>query len=217
MAAKKKPRKLCGDSGQLTAKGVPCTNPVKRGTDKCGTHSSPNAGRPRKTPSQVAYVDKENKPVTYHQGIVSRIGIGVPLVFIARGVGIHDSTIRGWLDEGEADIQHDRLTEFSEFSAAYRRAEGDAITEALAGIRKAGRDGQWQAFKWYLGCVLPQQFGAQATIHHDGQVSLVEQHSDELVGLLSDFVMRLNLDDDTMERVPDAIEAVFGKAEHQPD
>ena len=75
--------------------------------------------------------------------------------------GISLTTYHVWMDKGApvADEEEHPDPAFRDFREAIDEAKARLKTELLANIRKAGRDGKWQADAWILERKFPDEFG----------------------------------------------------------
>jgi hypothetical protein len=106
------------------------------------------AGRPSKlTPDREALILDALRAGNYRETVARYVGIGV-------------STLYGWLERGEADLeQHEQreaeghdpgeLTIYAEFSEAVTRAEAEAEVHAVTTLQSAMKD-DWRAAAEYL-------------------------------------------------------------------
>lgn len=86
--------------------------------------------------------------------------------FVARGLSYQHAAEASGIHR---DTFHDWMRKYSDFSDAVKRARARGISERLARIEKAGRDGTWQADAWYLERVAPQHFGRYRLRSEDSQ------------------------------------------------
>lgn len=89
-----------------------------------------------------------------HERLVSRIAAGAYKQHAALECGIADKTIHNWIHRGEQGEEP-----FATFLRDIRKAEGQAIYDALSIINACARAGNWKAAAWKLERKYPDQFG----------------------------------------------------------
>lgn len=208
MAAKK--RKLCGDSGQITAKGTPCGNPVKKGTDKCGAHAG-STGAPAKRPTDTYVVESDGTKRSYTEIAAAYASIGMTKHRIARDMRMAPATISGWWERGEADFEENVESEFRDFYLQLEHGRAAFVRKALTRLDAAAKDGEWRANIAQLQLVLRDEFGPKATVEHSGEINLVERHAEQLLTPLMAILDELGVVDDP--RVPNLIEKHYASLE----
>lgn len=90
-------------------------------------------------------------------------------VHVAQALGISEATWYRWLQEGEK-AQSGLKREFYE---AIKKAEGEAIAERVAIIRRAALDGNWQAAAWWLERKFPELYGKREAIAGSSEFKVV--------------------------------------------
>lgn len=73
--------------------------------------------------------------------------------------GISETTFYRWLETGEKDKDRQKASIYREFWEAIKKAEASHKMELLNTIRKAGKDGNWQAAAWELERRYYNEFG----------------------------------------------------------
>lgn len=213
-------KKLCGDSGQLTAKGKPCGNPVQKGSDKCGAHGG-KSGRPPITPSSIAVAATDDTPAqTYGKAIAALVRLGMRQGPAAARLAIHHSTVASWVERGEADAEAGKETEFSEFVREMTVAQSAFLSDMLQQVHRAAKgtpdkQGDWRAAMALLERLRPEDFSLKHQVEHSGQINLAEQHTDQMVFVIGAILAELELTDEQLARVPDLIEKHLKDAEQQ--
>lgn len=79
---------------------------------------------------------------------------GVPRMHAAWACGVDPDTVRNWIKRGDRGEPI-----FSDFSAAVKRAQADAVADRVRLIKAASKDGSWQAAAWWLERRHPSEFG----------------------------------------------------------
>lgn len=92
--------------------------------------------------------------------IVTAIKQGATYKLAAKYGGVHYDTFNEWMKQGEQDSEG----EYSEFSDAVKKAEGEAAVKWLKVIDAAGKE-SWQAMAWKLERRYPQEYGRQIQEH----------------------------------------------------
>ena len=80
--------------------------------------------------------------------ILDAVRNGAPREVAAQSAAIDDSTLYRWLEQGEADTEHDAASDFREFRDAIKKADAEAEITAITAIRASVL--QWQALAWWL-------------------------------------------------------------------
>lgn len=118
---------------------------------------------------------RKNTP-SAKERIIEAVGLGATYERAAAAGGIGYSTLREWI---LAD---------AEFAEAVKQAEAQRANEALSAIRRAARDGQWQAAAWLLERRYPGEYGRTVQEHRGKQELIVvykrdwrgrDEHGDE--------------------------------------
>lgn len=106
-----------------------------------------------------------------HAALVEALTTGCYRETAARAAGIGVSTLYRWLEQGEADIEHDKATPHRELREALEKAEADAEQTALKIIRAAAPK-NWQAAAWMLERKNPDRWGRRDAmkVEHSGSV-----------------------------------------------
>jgi hypothetical protein len=94
--------------------------------------------------------------------ILASIRLGLPYYQAARAGGIAPSTFWAWMAAGRKDAVAKKVSPFSEFLDAVKKAEAEHVREAVGVIRKIGKK-QWQAMAWILERRHPKDFGNDRT------------------------------------------------------
>lgn len=184
------PRPMCAGT---TAKGAPCGNRAKAGSDYCASHLGTVGRHTRLTPE-------------VHVAIVQALQAGAYQDAAATAAGVGVSTYYAWLERGEADLDAGlNRTPYAEFREAVSRARASAEVTAIATIQAIGlglqRDGlppsdpQWRALAWFLERTFPSKYGRREHVEHsmsDGPTErIAEQVEDrraELMAILGENV-----------------------------
>lgn len=89
----------------------------------------------------------------------------------AHVAGIGVSTLYRWLEQGEADIEHDKATPYRELREAIEKAEA-AAEKKLLEIILAAAPKNWQAAAWTLERKNPARWGRRdfTKVEHTGRV-----------------------------------------------
>lgn len=114
-----------------------------------------DVGRPTKyTPDTVAKITKALK-------------LGSTRRLACQYAGISEDTLANW------------LRDYSDFSDAVNKAEGDGSVEWLNRIEQAAKRGSWQAAAWKLERLYPNEYGRQVIDH--------QSKGAQLTGLILDL------------------------------
>lgn len=128
---KRKARKRPRCKGKTQA-GKRCTNPAKKGSTYCGSHSG-KSGQPTKfTPETQAKILQGTQLANFK-------------TTVCKGAGITEVSLATWLDQGKADIDAGAETEFSEFFRAYTQAEAEGEERLVAHLQAAAQKGSVRA------------------------------------------------------------------------
>lgn len=92
--------------------------------------------------------------------------LGLPYELCSDFAGIAPGTFYDWMNRGKAEPG----SRFAEFSDAVKAAQGASAASAMARIREASENGQWQAAAWILERRFPQHFGRRQQIEHAGSI-----------------------------------------------
>jgi hypothetical protein len=180
------------------ANGDPCRSWAMKGRDVCKPHSGDeDVGRPTKLTEDLQH------------RVTQLLRNGNYAETAAIASGISPATYYHWIEQGEADVQHGRRTEFSEFSEACERARAEAEAVMLNQIRQAGagtlraetdekgeptgrmvgKPGDWKATAWVLEKTRRDRFGQHSKVEHGGGVKvrnepvIVPEDDERLVGV----------------------------------
>lgn len=104
---------------------------------KSSCRDSRKVGRPCKLTPEV------------QERITQALNVGAYRAEAAIYAGIAASTFYSWMERGEADREHDRVTEFSQFVDAVELAEARSEILLLGLITKAA-ERDWNAARWRL-------------------------------------------------------------------
>lgn len=109
------PDDICGHEKN---DGEPCTFEPKYDDGKCGHHTECDTGAERREgrPSKLSYERQEK--------IAQAIEQGKSLNSAARMAGVDPSTVYGWIDRGESEIDAGNENEYTEFYKRLTRAKG---------------------------------------------------------------------------------------------
>jgi hypothetical protein len=105
----------------------------------------------------------------------------------ARYAGIDPATFYRWMQKGDGTDDH-----YGEFREAVENAKAAAEVENVAIIRRAARDGTWQAAAWWLERTRPQKYGRKERYEVTGaeggslQVDVSMQDLEEKVSRILD-------------------------------
>lgn len=92
--------------------------------------------------------------------------LGLPYELCSEYAGISATTFYDWMNRGKAEPG----SRHAEFSDAVKAAQGASAASAMARIREASDNGQWQAAAWILERRFPQHFGRRQQIEHAGTI-----------------------------------------------
>ncbi len=118
------------------------------------------------------------------EAIATGIRNALPYEDCAALGGISVGTYYRWMEAGApvADDEEHPKPDFREFRETIDGAKARLKTELLANIRKAGRDGKWQADAWILERKFPDEFArvdrAIVTGREDEPVEIVVRFAD---------------------------------------
>jgi len=106
------------ECGALKNDNEPCTFPGKYPDGKCGHHTEHDTGADRREgrPSKLSYERQEK--------ICGAIESGKSLNSAARMAGVDPTTVIGWADRGESEIEAGNENEYTEFYERLTRAKG---------------------------------------------------------------------------------------------
>ncbi len=90
--------------------------------------------------------------------ICDLIGEGSYAVVAAQAVGIAESTYYLWKRRGQADLDADETTIYSEFSQSLKKAECEVEMKAVACVLDAAENGKWVAAMTFLERRWPQRW-----------------------------------------------------------
>lgn len=110
---------------------------------------APHIGRPSKLTAKTK------------KRLLEAIELGATYLDACGYAGIHDRTLRRWVETGERDLDADPPIE-SEWAALVndiRESEGKAVVKWMAKIEKAASEGNWQAAAWKLERRYPERYG----------------------------------------------------------
>lgn len=115
--------------------------------------------------------------------IVKSLQAGVFQEMAAHSGGIEVCTYFSWLSRGRTEKERresggspDRKESiYVNFVDAVSKARAMAVTRAVASIQKAGLDGDWKAFVWWLSHSYPEQYRRELpeSGRRDGQLDYV--------------------------------------------
>jgi len=91
-------------------------------------------------------------------------------------LGMSEAAFYAWRERGEADLEAELVTPFSEFAEACARARAEGKAMVLQSIRQAGmgsedRSGDWKALAWFLERSFPDEYGQRREVKHSGAVA----------------------------------------------
>lgn len=106
-----------------------------------------------------------------HTALVTALTSGCYRETAAKVAGIGVSTLYRWLEQGEADIEHNRTTPYRELREAIEKAEADAEKKLLDTIQAAAPK-NWQAAAWMLERKNPDRWGRRDAmkLEHSGRI-----------------------------------------------
>lgn len=132
---------------------------------------------------------------------------GMPYSQACQLAGINYSSFRNWIIQAKRD-EADGIDDSRhvKFFRAVQKAEAERTLEAVALIRKAGRDGRWQANAWYLERRYPHQWGTRVEVqeHHLGVAAVGQQ--DALMDVEAGAILSDVKDDDLLEAAMAVVE-----------
>lgn len=109
--------------------------------------------------------------------IIQAVRAGSYISHAAEFAGVHRDTVYGWLERGRAErtrLANDPKAKpdpdaavYAEFSDTLTRAEAEAVIEACAAWKSAGRT-DWRAAKEWLARRHGDEWGDRARIEHAG-------------------------------------------------
>ena len=130
--------------------------------------------------------------------ICKLLGAGNYVCAVCDYVGIAESTFYDWLERGE-----DGEEPFAEFHESVKREAAKAEIRAASEIQKAGQQGTWQAWAWFLERRYAKRWGRHVTEHtlkgevgvkHSGEVEINDNEYAavlaELAGISTDGASR---------------------------
>jgi hypothetical protein len=91
------------------------------------------------------------------------IGNGNTVSNVAPYMGITETTWYRWMEKGEEST----IGIMREFYESIKKAQPVARIAAISGILQAGKEGNWQAFAWYLERTDPDNFGRKDRIKQE--------------------------------------------------
>ena len=116
--------------------------------------------------------------------ICNEIKRGTPITSACLIAGISKDTYYRWYRKGEKA----KTGKFKEFYNKIEEAKAYAIALRVENIRKAGRNGSWQADAWWLERMDPENFSRKdnvnvksENINHNLNINLNRLFDDELV------------------------------------
>ena len=116
--------------------------------------------------------------------ICNEIKRGTPITSACLIAGISKDTYYRWYRKGEKA----KTGRFKEFYNKIEEAKAYAIALRVENIRKAGRNGSWQADAWWLERMDPENFSRKdnvnvksENINHNLNINLGKLFDDELV------------------------------------
>lgn len=121
--------------------------------------------------------------------IVEAIRKGNYIDNAAAMAGIAESSYYHWIERGDADIEAGKVTIYSEFSEAIKRAKAEGEQIDLDLIAEAAGKGNWQAAAWRLERRFPTKWGKQEKLQleHSGKIGAAEMTDAELDALIAGF------------------------------
>lgn len=118
------------------------------------------------------------------EAICNEIKRGTPITSACLIAGISKDTYYRWYRKGEKA----KTGRFKEFYNKIEEAKAYAIALRVENIRKAGRNGSWQADAWWLERMDPENFSRKdnvnvksENINHNLNINLNRLFDDELV------------------------------------
>lgn len=128
-----------------------------------------------------------------HDIIVEALASGCYRETAAEHAGIHVATFYRWIEQGEADIEHDRKSAHRELCEAIQEAEAKAELEALQAIKKAGGK-SWQAHAWFLERKKPDRWGRRTALEHSGAIDVGAAQGAKIAAAITDVLDDLGVD-----------------------
>jgi hypothetical protein len=107
--------------------------------------------------------------------IVQALGVGTTHAHACQYAGIHHDTFYFWLQKGA-----EGTPPYSEFSAAVKNAEGQAVVGWMALIDRAARGGNWQAAAWKLERRYPKDYGRRVVDLGEDTLAVLAARLDRL-------------------------------------
>ena len=117
-----------------------------------------------------------------HASIVDALRAGNYVEDAVAAAGIHKATYYRWIEQGEADLEHDKATAQARLCDAVRQASAASEVEYLTIIREAGERGQWRAAAWFLEHRYPDKWGPRSK----GQEGRRDRNNLDQLAALSD-------------------------------
>lgn len=118
------------------------------------------------------------------EAICNEIKRGTPITSACLIAGISKDTYYRWYHKGEKA----KTGKFKEFYNKIEEAKAYAIALRVENIRKAGRNGSWQADAWWLERMDPENFSRKdhvnvksENINHNLNINLGKLFDDKLV------------------------------------
>lgn len=118
------------------------------------------------------------------EAICNEIKRGTPITSACLIAGISKDTYYRWYHKGEKA----KTGKFKEFYNKIEEAKAYAISLRVENIRKAGRNGSWQADAWWLERMDPENFSRKdhvnvksENINHNLNINLGKLFDDKLV------------------------------------
>jgi len=91
---------------------------------------------------------------------------------VCQYLGIDESTYYDYINKGKKDIENNVESIYTKFSKAIKEAEAEAEMRAVASIQKAGSEGNWTAYAWYLERKHKKRWSQKQEIEHSGNVGV---------------------------------------------
>ncbi|NCC84677.1 MAG: hypothetical protein EOM03_11205 [Clostridia bacterium] len=104
------------------------------------------------TPQVIADAEKYLKAGNYAITVISLLSIG-------------EKTWYRWLERGEKE----KSGLYRDFYEAVKRGESVAEGGAVSEILRAGKEGNWQAFAWFLERKFPKRWGRKTVVVVDDE------------------------------------------------
>ncbi len=92
---------------------------------------------------------------------------------VCQYLGIAEKTYYEYIKQGNEDIENNIDTIFSKFCKAIKESEAEAEMRAVASIQKAGNEGNWTAYAWYLERKHKKRWSQKQEIEHSGNIGVV--------------------------------------------